>query len=437
MASITQLSISVTASTNTDYGAWLFSLDSTKAFQITEVGNNNVIGLYRVNGPSTGVTTYYNVGVTSIGVASGVMTNGRTYTISWVTMGTSGSAGTSGSSGSSGSSGRNGTNGTNGTSGASVVINNNTDNYLITATGTANTVQGELNAQFNGTTMTLTKDSTSPNISMTDSVGTGDPFVRFIPASTSNSVALGVDNTDQIFKISYGTSAVLGTNDRFRIATTGNISIPNSLQVGSSSAPTYPLDVSSGTRVTNAISARIDNDSDEGVLFYPHVGASGGNGNSVSGDTAMVSTAGENLVVGAGGQNAGFRFAAGTTTTVGNLHLINGSQTLGYGTGAGGSVTQLTSKATGVTLNRPTGIITMNNATLNATTTVSFTLTNSVISATDIVVLQHTSVGSSASYNINAFPGAGSAVISVRNITTGNLSEAIVIRFAVIESVST
>jgi hypothetical protein len=79
----------------------------------------------------------------------------------------------------------------------------------------------------------------------------------------------------------------------------------------------------------------------------------------------------------------------------------------------------------------------MTGATLNANTTVSFTLTNSVISATDIVVLQHTSVGSSASYNLNAFPGAGSAVISVRNVTAGNLSEAIVIRFAVIESVST
>ena len=79
----------------------------------------------------------------------------------------------------------------------------------------------------------------------------------------------------------------------------------------------------------------------------------------------------------------------------------------------------------------------MNGAALNANTTVSFTLTNSTISATDIIVLQHTSTGSSASYNLNAFPGAGSAVISVRNVTAGNLSEAIVIRFAVIESAST
>jgi len=286
----------------------------------------------------------------------------------------------------------------------------------------------------------LSKDSASPNITMTDVIGgTQDPFVRFVPSTASNSVAVGIDNTNQAFTISYGTTAVLGTNNRMSIFNSGDIAITNFLQIGSSSDPVYPLDVTSGARVTNAIAARIDNDSNEGVLFYPYVGASGGNNNSVLGDTAMVSSTGENLVIGAQGSNAGFRFiqSTNTTTTVGNLHLIGSSQTLGYSTGAGGTVTQLTNKSTAVTLNRPTGAITMNGATLNANTTVSFTLTNSTISATDIIVLQHTSTGSSASYNLNAFPGAGSAVISVRNVTAGNLSEAIVIRFAVIESVST
>ena len=355
--------------------------------------------------------------------------------------GPSGAPGTSGSSGSSGTSGANGTSGSSGssgTSGNSVVINSNTNNYLLTATGTANTVQGELNAQFNSATLTLTKDSVSPNISMTDSAGTGDPFVRFIPSTSTNSVAVGVDNTNQAFTISYGTTAVLGTNNRFSIFTSGDAAITNFLQVNSAGAPTYPLDVSSGARVTNGIAARIDNQNDEGVLFYPYVGASGGNNNSVLGDTAMVSSAGENLIIGANGQNAGFRFAGGTTTTVGNLHLIGSSQTLGYSTGAGGTVTQGagSGKATGVTLSRPTGQIVMNNATLNANTTVTFVLTNTVISATDIIVLQHTSVGTNGAYNLNAFPAAGSATIAVRNTTAGNLGEAIVLSFAVIESVT-
>jgi hypothetical protein len=125
-----------------------------------------------------------------------------------------------------------------------------------------------------------------------------------------------------------------------------------------------------------------------------------------------------------------------TITTIGNLYVIGSGRKFGYDTGAGGTVTQLTSKATGVTLNRPTGQIVMNNAALASGTTVSFTLTNSVIAATDIIVLQHNSVGSSASYNLNAFPSAGSAVISVRNVTAGSLSQAIVISFAVIRSVT-
>ena len=36
-------------------------------------------------------------------------------------------------------------------------INSNTDHYLITATGTANTLQGESGLQWNGTSLTLEK----------------------------------------------------------------------------------------------------------------------------------------------------------------------------------------------------------------------------------------------------------------------------------------
>ena len=42
------------------------------------------------------------------------------------------------------------------TGGGGVTINNNTDNYLITATGTANTLNGEANLQFNGSALTVT-----------------------------------------------------------------------------------------------------------------------------------------------------------------------------------------------------------------------------------------------------------------------------------------
>ena len=112
------------------------------------------------------------------------------------------------------------------------------------------------------------------------------------------------------------------------------------------------------------------------------------------------------------------------------------SDKAGYITGEGGAVTQSTSKSTGVTLSKKCGQITMNAAALAADTTVTFTLTNTTIAATDIIVLNHVSGGTAGSYLLNAQAGSGSASINVRNITSGSLSQAIVIGFAVIKAVT-
>jgi hypothetical protein len=109
---------------------------------------------------------------------------------------------------------------------------------------------------------------------------------------------------------------------------------------------------------------------------------------------------------------------------------------VGYATGAGGTVTQATSKATGVTLNTVCGTITLNSASLAATTSVAFTLTNSAIAATDLVMIQHDSVGTLGAYSIVATPAGGSATITVRNNTAGALAEAIVLRYAVFKAVT-
>lgn len=107
----------------------------------------------------------------------------------------------------------------------------------------------------------------------------------------------------------------------------------------------------------------------------------------------------------------------------------------GYVTGDGGAVTQATSKSTGVTLDKKCGQITLNAAELAADTTVSFTLTNSTIASTDIIVLNHASAGTAGAYLLNAQAATGSASINVRNVTASPLSEAIVIGFAVIKAV--
>ena len=129
--------------------------------------------------------------------------------------------------------------------------------------------------------------------------------------------------------------------------------------------------------------------------------------------------------------------ASGTSLTTTGNQVISSTGKHGYTTGSGGTVTQATSKATGVTLSKSTGQITLNAAALAADTTVSFTLTNTVIEAGDILIMNHISAGTAGSYLLNAQSAAGSASINVRNITGGSLSEAIVIAFAVIKAVTT
>ena len=128
--------------------------------------------------------------------------------------------------------------------------------------------------------------------------------------------------------------------------------------------------------------------------------------------------------------------ATGTSLSTTGNQVISGTGKQGYATGSGGTVTQLTSKATGVTLSKSTGQITLDGAALAASTTVSFTLTNTVIEAGDILIMNHISAGTAGSYLLNAQSAAGSASINVRNISLGSLSEAIVIAFAVIKAVS-
>ena len=117
-----------------------------------------------------------------------------------------------------------------------------------------------------------------------------------------------------------------------------------------------------------------------------------------------------------------------------NLVLVDDE--LGYTTAAQGAVTQLTSKSTGVTLNTSAGRITMNNAALAATTNVTFTLTNSKISVNDVVVLSVSEGATAGSYNCwISGKAAGSATITLRNISATPLSEAVVINFAIIHCV--
>jgi Chaperone of endosialidase/Collagen triple helix repeat (20 copies) len=130
--------------------------------------------------------------------------------------GSPGTSGTSGANGSSGTSGANGSSGTSGTSGvtgspgssgtsgtsASVTINNNTDNYLVTATGTTNTLNGESALTMDGTTFTANTTNfivNSTNITIgndtTDVIGIGNNTMYV------NSSNVGIGTTSPTLKL--------------------------------------------------------------------------------------------------------------------------------------------------------------------------------------------------------------------------------------------
>lgn len=115
----------------------------------------------------------------------------------------------------------------------------------------------------------------------------------------------------------------------------------------------------------------------------------------------------------------------------GNLLLTSGTGALGYGAGAGGTVTQLTDKNTAVTLNKPTGRIKMHNSTLASGQTASFTLYNNLIGLSDTLTLAIPNLIAYDvfNYRVNYNVINGSAVIFVTNVSGSILSEAISINF--------
>lgn len=131
-------------------------------------------------------------------------------------------------------------------------------------------------------------------------------------------------------------------------------------------------------------------------------------------------------------------FLARSTSGVGDYEaLVTTTTGLGFYTGAGGTVTQATSKATPFTLDKMCGQITTAADLLTHATVVSAVWTNSKIAATDVVIINHKSGGTVGAYVFNVSCGAGTATLYItNNQTSGTLSEGLVLSFVVIKGVT-
>lgn len=125
--------------------------------------------------------------------------------------------------------------------------------------------------------------------------------------------------------------------------------------------------------------------------------------------------------------------ATGTSLAVTAAVTSSGTAGVGYATGAGGTVTQITSRTTGVTLNKTSGAITLFSA-AGSTTAATFTVTNSTVAATDVIILNQKSGTDLYDLMVTAV-AAGSFNITFRT-TGGTTTEQPVFNFAVIKGVA-
>jgi len=135
--------------------------------------------------------------------------------------------------------------------------------------------------------------------------------------------------------------------------------------------------------------------------------------------------------------------AAGITSTAGLTSTSTTSAGVGYATGAGGTVTQITSRSTGVTINKLCGTIQTDVTSLAAAASAVFTVTNSTVAIGDTVIVSQRSGSTNAAsvtgmtYVSVVAVAAGSFNIAVDNRSAATAEVgAIIINFAVIKAVT-
>ena len=266
-------------------------------------------------------------------------------------------------------------------------------NTIIRITDTDTSQAG---GQPNGALQFYTSDSTAP----TAGVGA---YVAAVSESTSPDTAL-------VFGTRDNTGGGIDANERMRINSSGNVGIGTSSPVAGARLAV----IGGGIQLSGGTTAQ------EGIRIQ-----------RASGYASITGINNDNNTF-----NPIAFFTSGTEAaridSSGNV-LVTSAAGLGYGTGSGGSVTQATNKTTAVTLNKPTGKITMNAAALASNGTSPFQLLNNLLTATDTLLVN---VNFANGYNYQAWAyefGAGFCYIALKNVSAGSLSEAVVLNFAIIK----
>ena len=253
-----------------------------------------------------------------------------------------------------------------------------------------------------------------------------------LPAITTS----GDTNTGIWFPAADTIAFTEGGAESMRITSAGNVGI-------GVTAPSSKLQVSDSTNggsveiiVANTyyLATSIDESvSFQGEFYQDNVAANRAAGYmrfTKVGDFSNNANASANIIFAT--RNAGTLAEKFRIDSTGNA-LVTGAGGLGYGTGSGGTVTQATSRTTGVTLNKTNGAITLVSA-AGLATFQSFTVTNSTVAATDVVRVTQKS-GTDLYQIFVTATAAGSFRITYA--TTGGITvEQPVFNFAVMKGVT-
>ena len=128
----------------------------------------------------------------------------------------------------------------------------------------------------------------------------------------------------------------------------------------------------------------------------------------------------------------------GNLSVAGNVLVTNG--VLGYGVGAGGTVTQTTSKSTSVALNKPSGSITLHNSTIAAGASVMFDMSNTYAKTGCMVMTNIDLYGTPNYWSYRIEPvavGGGQITFRLTNLHSGALTAAEKINFVILQGATT
>lgn len=302
-----------------------------------------------------------------------------------------------------------------------------------------------------GTGITLSGSTGNITISSTGGGGGGGGTVTSVGVLTASTSRITVSGSPIVsagdITLDLATTGVTAGSYTYPSVTVDNYGRVTSIANGSSVGTVTSVGVTPGFGI-QVTGSPITTNGNITILNTGVTRLSAGTGISLSGSNGNVTistSVGAGTVTSVGVASSSLTVsgspvvAAGTitidlpsTVAVGNV-TANSTGGIGYATGAGGTVTQLTSRTTGVTINKTTGAITLVSA-AGSTSWQTFTVTNSTVAATDVIIVNQKSGTDLYRLHVTAV-AAGSFNITFAT-TSGTTTEQPVFNFAVIKGVT-